>query len=141
MASLMMEGLSIPFIHIATATAEAILQKGLKKPGLIATAFTMEQNFYTDILKAENLSPVIPPPQDRHLIHRIIYEELCKDIIKLESRKKFEEIAQRLVKNGADCLILGCTEVGMLLDATNVSVPVFDTTLIHCQAAFDFATG
>ena len=109
-------------------------QKGRRRPGLMATAFTMEQTFYTDRLVMAGLDPVIPEASDRVLTHRIIYEELCREIVTEESRAVFMAIAQRLVDRGADCLILGCTEVGMLLDQGNVPVPVFDTTLVHCEA-------
>lgn len=135
LAGPMMQGLTIPLLHIADATAEAILARGLRRPGLMATAFTMEQAFYTGRLEAAGLSPLIPEAEDRALTHRIIYDELCRDIVTPESRRSYEAIAARLMARGADCLILGCTEVGMLLDQTNVAVPVFDTVLVHCQAA------
>jgi aspartate racemase len=131
----MMAGVSIPMLHIADATAEAIRVAGLERPGLMATAFTMEQAFYTDRLRAAGLTPVIPNADDRQETHRIIYDELCREVVTDESRTTYEGIARRLVDAGADCVILGCTEVGMLLNASNVSVPVFDTTLIHCEAA------
>ncbi|WP_332909002.1 aspartate/glutamate racemase family protein [Paracoccus binzhouensis] len=136
LADRMMRGVSIPLLHIADATAASICRKRLRRPGLMATAFTMEQAFYTDRLVMAGLDPVIPEVSDRALTHRIIYEELCRDIVTKESRAVFMAIAQRLVDRGADCLILGCTEVGMLLDQGNVRVPVFDTTQVHCEAAF-----
>jgi aspartate racemase len=132
-------GVSIPFIHIADATATAILDGDFHKPGLLATAFTMEQNFYTERLIARGLSPIIPEADDRAEIHRIIYDELCRDVVTEYSRSTFESIAQRLIDQGCDCLILGCTEVGMLLNQDIVSVPVFDSTLVHCKAALDAA--
>lgn len=135
----MMEGIDIPLLHIADATADRILSAGLSRPGLIATAFTMEQSFYKDRLVAASLHPVIPDAEDRRQVHRIIYDELCKEIIRDESRSTYEDVARRLVDADADCMILGCTEVGMLLNQNNVSVPVFDTTLIHCEAAIDLA--
>lgn len=139
LAEAMMAGVDIPFIHIADATADAILQKRLRSPGLMATAFTMEQSFYLDRLVSAGLKPIVPDAADRAETHRIIYEELCKDIITEKSTEAYVEIAERVVANGADCLILGCTEVGMLLNQGNVSVPVFDTTLIHCATALDVA--
>lgn len=139
LAGPMMEGVSIPLIHIADATAAAIRAAGLSSPGLMATAFTMEQTFYRDRLAAAGLAPLIPDATDRAGVHRIIYEELCRDIVTEDSRTAFVGIARRLVARGADSLILGCTEVGMLLDQGNVAVPVFDTTLIHCAAALDWA--
>lgn len=139
LADKMMEGVSVPLVHIADATATAIRQKGLRTPGLMATAFTMEQTFYTDRLVAEGLDPLIPETVDRAQIHRIIYDELCRDVVTDESRSSYVAIASRLVDQGADCLILGCTEVGMLLNQSNVSVPVFDTTLVHCEIALTLA--
>lgn len=139
LADLMMHDVKIPLLHLADATAAAIVSEGYSSPGLMATAFTMEQSFYTDRLKAAGLSPVIPNDADRVQTHQIIYDELCKDITTEESREAYVGIAERLVQAGADCLILGCTEVGMLLNTGNVSVPVFDTTLIHCATALDKA--
>ncbi len=101
----------------------------------------MEQPFYTERLIASGLRPIIPGPDDRAETHRIIYDELCKDVITAQSRASYVAIAQRLAMSGADSLILGCTEVGMLLDESNVAIPVFDTTLIHCRAALDYALG
>ena len=138
-ADQMMQGVGIPLLHIADATAAAINQRDLKRPGLMATAFTMEQDFYTARLRAAGLEPVIPDAADRAETHRIIYEELCREVVKPESEQAYRGIASRLVDRGADCLILGCTEVGMLLNAGNVSVPVFDTTLVHCEAAVERA--
>lgn len=139
LANHMMDGVTIPFIHIADATALAINNKELKNPGLMATAFTMQQTFYTDRLISAGLIPILPNDADQADTHRIIYEELCKDIVTEQSRAKYVEIAIRLVAAGADCLILGCTEVGMLLNQRNVDVPVFDTTLIHCEMALNYA--
>jgi len=139
LASEMMAGVGIPLIHIADATAEAINFAKLSAPGLMATAFTMEQSFYVDRLVAAGLNPVLPNSDDRAETHRIIYEELCKDITTGESEAAYVAIANRQVETGADSLILGCTEVGMLLHQDNVPVPVFDTTLIHCTAALDRA--
>jgi aspartate racemase len=105
----------------------------------MATAFTMEESFYTDRLIAAGLTPVIPDASDRAAVHRIIYDELCRGIVKPSSQASYIEIARRLADRGADSLILGCTEVGMLLNQSNVPVPVFDTTLIHCDAALRLA--
>lgn len=135
----MMEGVRIPLIHIADATAKAIVAAGLKTPGLMATAFTMQQSFYLDRLRAAGLSPMVPDKNDQDETHRIIYDELCKDITTSKSEKAYIAIAERMMQRGADCLILGCTEVGMLLNHSNVPAPVFDTALIHCAAALDFA--
>lgn len=139
LADQMMIGVELPFIHIADATAKAIMTAGLCRPGLMATAFTMEQSFYIGRLTAAGLRPLVPPEDDRAETHRIIYEELCRGITTQDSESAYVGIAERLVEEGADCLILGCTEVGMLLNSGNVSVPVFDTTLIHCASALDLA--
>ncbi|MDJ0859244.1 MAG: aspartate/glutamate racemase family protein [Dinoroseobacter sp.] len=133
------EALSVPFLHIGDATAEAIRASGYSSPGLMATAFTMEQTFYTDRLRAAGLAPVIPVAEDRRLVHRIIYDELCRGIISETSRIAYVDVAQHLKAAGADCLILGCTEVGMLLSNENAPLQVFDTTHIHCDAALDWA--
>ncbi len=141
LADTMMQGVSIPLLHIADATAARIKQQDLRTPGLMATAFTMEQSFYVDRLNAADLSHLVPDAEDRAETHRIIYEELCRDIVTEQSRTAYRGIAARLVARGADSLILGCTEVGMLLNQDVVSVPVFDTTLIHCDAALTMALG
>ncbi|MEO0821811.1 MAG: aspartate/glutamate racemase family protein [Pseudomonadota bacterium] len=141
LAEPMMAGVAIPMLHIADATAAAITAAGLSRPGLMATAFTMEQAFYRDRLVVAGLAPMVPDVADRAQTHRIIYEELCKDITTPESEAAYIAIAGRLVAAGADSLILGCTEVGMLLHAGNVPVPVFDTTHIHCAAALDWSLG
>jgi aspartate racemase len=143
-ADRIVDGVSIPFLHIADATATAILDRNFRKPGLMATAFTMEQNFYTDRLAARGLLTIIPQADDRAETHRIIYEELCCDVVTKESRSMFESIAQRLIDEGCDCLILGCTEVGMLLNQDNVGVPVllwFTARLRSMQLCNDIHLG
>ena len=134
-------GIDLPFIHIAEVAGEAIKAAGLKRPGLLATAFTMEQEFYLGCLRTQGLRPLVPGPEDRAETHRVIYEELCQGMVLEESRRAYEGIAERLRQAGADCLILGCTEVGLLLGADNSPLPVFDTTLLHCAAALDRALG
>jgi len=133
---------SIPLIHIADATAERIQNAGKRKPALLATRFTMEQEFYTGRLREKfGLDVVVPDEAERALVHQIIYDELCIGRVTEASRQAFVDVAQRLERRGADSLILGCTEVGMLLDESNASVPIFDTALIHADAAVDFALG
>lgn len=139
LATEMMQGINIPFIHIADATAHVLKDSKRRSPGLMATAFTMEQSFYVDRLVAAGLTPIIPDDKDRAQTHRIIYDELCKGITTTSSEEIYVAIAKRLVEAGADSLILGCTEVGMLLNENNVDVPVFDTTLIHCSTALEYA--
>ncbi|MEM9781071.1 MAG: aspartate/glutamate racemase family protein [Pseudomonadota bacterium] len=135
----MMAGVAVPLIHIAHATASALIAAGHRRPALMATAYTMEQDFYLDGLRHHGLSPLVPDGPDRAETHRIIYDELCQGTITAESRKAYEGIAERLAVAGADSLILGCTEVGLLLSAENAALPVFDTTAIHCDAALDLA--
>jgi aspartate racemase len=133
---------SIPLIHIADATAERIQNAGKRKPALLATRFTMEQEFYTGRLREKfGLDVVVPDEAERALVHQIIYDELCIGRVTEASRQAFVDVAQRLERRGADSLILGCTEVGMLLDEGNAPLPIFDTTLIHADAAVDFALG
>lgn len=139
LAEEMMHGVSIPLLHLADATAAAIKEQGFCAPGLLATAFTMEESFYTDRLSAAGLRPVLPESADRAEMHRIIYDELCRDVVREESEAASIAIARRLVERGADSMILGCTEIGMLLNGSNVAVPVFDTTLVHCDAALTLA--
>lgn len=135
----MMRDVSIPLVHIADATAARIKAAGFSHPGLIGTQFTMEDRFYLDRLRGEGLQPLVPDSGDREAIHTIIYEELCRHDIQADSQAAFVKITQRLKTMGADCVILGCTEVGLLLNPDNSALPVFDTTLIHCEAALDAA--
>ncbi len=134
-ADLMLEGTSLDFIHIGTATANHIISGGFEKPALIATKFTTEEEFYKNTLIDKNLSPVIPDEKDRQFTHKIIYDELCKSIINKTSRETFISICTKLKKAGADCVIFGCTEVCLLLDKQTSPLPVFDTTQIHCKIA------
>ncbi|MDO5621347.1 MAG: aspartate/glutamate racemase family protein [Paracoccus sp. (in: a-proteobacteria)] len=99
----------------------------------------MEQDFYLARLRHAGLTPILPDVTSRARIHHIIYDELCRNRIRDDSRMQFEAIAADLALQGADSLILGCTEIGMLLNTTNVPVPVFDSTLIHCETALDLA--
>lgn len=139
LADAMMAEISVPMVHIAHATAAAIAAEGLARPGLMATAFTMEQQFYVGRLSDAGLQPVLPDAEARAEIHRIIYDELCRNVVTARSRERFRQIAAGLAEAGADSLILGCTEVGMLLDQSNVALPVFDSLKLHCRAALDLA--
>lgn len=139
LADEMMAGLPVPMVHIADATAAAIAARGLARPGLMATAFTMEQPFYVGRLRVAGLQPVLPDAESRAVIHRIIYDELCREVVTERSCETFRRIAAGLAEAGADSLILGCTEVGMLLDQSNVALPVFDSLKLHCCAALDLA--
>jgi aspartate racemase len=139
-AETMMDQVQVPLVHIATATAQSVRNRGLRRPGLMATRFTMDkQGFYVSKMAEEGLDVLVPEELDQADTHRIIYDELCCDIIKPQSRQRYEDIARRLIDRGADSLILGCTEVGMLLNQQNVDVPVFDSTLVHCETALELA--
>jgi aspartate racemase len=132
----------IPLLHIADATASKIRAAGKRRPAVIATRFTMEQDFYTGRLRDKfAMETLIPDQSDRTLVHQIIYDELCVGRVTEASRQAFVDVARRLAAKGADCLVLGCTEVGMLLDERNAPLPIFDTTLIHADAAVNFALG
>jgi aspartate racemase len=134
--------IGIPFLHIADATAEKIREAGKRRPAIMATRFTMEQDFYTGRLREKfGLEAISPDEHDRTLVHQIIYDELCVGRDSEISRAVYVDVARRLAAKGADCLVLGCTEVGMLLNERNAPLPIFDTTLIHADAAADFALG
>jgi aspartate racemase len=124
---------SIPLIHIADATAKAIQNQGLTKVGLLGTKFTMEQNFYKDSLKNHGISTLIPEADDRQTIHSIIYQELCKGILSPSSKTACLAIIDRLISRGAEGIVLGCTEIPMLIKQPDAPVPLFDTTYIHAK--------
>lgn len=127
--------IKIPVLHIATATAEEILTAGYHKIGLLGTKFTMEQDFYKDCLIAHGIEPIIPTQVEREEVHRIIYEELCLGSITEASRSYYVAVIENLKKQGAQGIILGCTEIGLLISAQHTDLPIFDTTLIHAQKA------
>ena len=140
LADTVQAGIGIPLLHIADATAEKVKQAGLQRVGLLGTRFTMEEDFYRGRLASEfGLEVMIPEPKDRETVHRIIYEELCVGTIRPESRGQVADIMSRLVEMGAQGIILGCTELGLLVGAENCHVPLFDTTRIHAQAAVEYA--
>jgi len=127
-------------LHIADATAEAIKAGGIKKIALLGTRFTMVENFYKGRL-VENfgLEVITPVDEDMDIIHRVIYDELCAGIIKPDSKQGYADIIARLVKEGAQGIILGCTEIGLLVKPEDSPVPLFDTTEIHAHAAVKYA--
>ncbi len=130
----------IPLLHIADATAQRVCAQGLKTVGLLGTRFTMEEDFYTGRLTNNfGLSVLIPEPAERELVHQVIYDELCLGIIRQPSRDRYREIITRLVERGAQGIILGCTEIGLLVKPEDSPVPMFDTTIIHAEAAVDWA--
>ncbi len=130
----------IPLLHIADTTARSILTRGLKKVGLLGTRFTMEEDFYKGRLtKKHGLEVLVPPPPDRETIHRVIYEELVIGRIDPSSRQQFVKIIERLAEAGAQAVILGCTEIGLLVKDKDSPIPLFDTTRIHAEAAVEMA--
>ncbi|OAS16452.1 aspartate/glutamate racemase family protein [Paenibacillus oryzisoli] len=140
MAKEVEESVSIPLLHIADATAKEIVKAGIKKVALLGTAFTMEQDFYKGRLVDKfDLEVLVPPADARKLVHEIIYEELCLGMIKEESKQSYMEIIQNLVSEGAEAVILGCTEITLLIAQEDSPVPLFDTTKLHAEYAVDYA--
>lgn len=133
------DAVSIPLLHIADATAQRIRQTGVKKVGLLATAFTMEQEFYKGRLNQSEIEVLVPDAAGRKVVHDIIYQELCLGVIRDESRAQYRKIIAELVEQGAEAIILGCTEITLLVKAEDASVPLFDTTLIHAEDAVKLA--
>ena len=139
MADQVQSNINIPLIHIAEVTAKEIKNRALNKVGLLGTKVTMEQNFFRDKLLDQEIETIIPGEEDREFIHASIINELGKGIFLEETKLKYLEIIQRLIEHGAQGIILGCTEIPMLIKQEDCAVPVFDTTLIHAAAAVKFA--
>jgi aspartate racemase len=134
------EAVPIPFLHIAEATGEAIISKAIRKVGLLGTKFTMEKQFYSDILRQQfGIETIVPDKTDRDEVHRIIYEELVHGIIKVESRTMYVDVIKKLEESGAEGVILGCTEIPLLISDKDVDIPTFDTTKIHAEKAVEWA--
>jgi aspartate racemase len=130
----------IPLLHIVDATAEAIKARLMKKVGLLGTRFTMEQDFYKQrLVRKHGLEVLIPEEKEREEIHSILYNELCLGKIKERSKKTFQGIIANLVSRGAEGIILGCTEIPLLVSQEDYKIPLFDTTTLHARAAVDFA--
>ena len=130
----------IPFLHIADATGERIRQAGLQTVGLLGTRFTMEEDFYKDqLVENYGLDVIIPQPKERETIHRVIYEELVLGKINPASREEYKRIIEAMIEQGAEGIILGCTEIGLLIHPEDCRVPLFDTTRIHAEAAVEYA--
>ncbi|MFQ6599093.1 aspartate/glutamate racemase family protein [Flavobacterium sp. C3NV] len=131
--------IDLPIIHIATATAVEIEKQEFKKVGLLGTRFTMELDFFKDKLLAKGIEAIIPKSEeDKDFIHTTIFEELGKGLVTDETKKRYLEIANQLIKDGAEGIILGCTEIPLVIKPGELSVPIFDTALIHSKAAVDF---
>ncbi|MBU6998379.1 MAG: aspartate/glutamate racemase family protein [Theionarchaea archaeon] len=140
MADDVLEAISIPLIHIADATGEKVKEKKMKTVGLLGTKFTMEEDFYVGRLqRAYGLKVVTPEEDERQTVHEIIFKELCLGIRKESSRQRMKEIIEGLVSKGAEGVILGCTEIPLLIREQDSPVPIFDTTYIHCEAAVNKA--
>ena len=140
MADDVQNSIKIPLLHIADATAEKIKSQKLKKVGLLGTKFTMEEDFYKGrLIKKYRLNVLIPEEKDRQIVHDVIYHELCLGKINQDSKKQFIRIIQKLVDNGAEAVILGCTEIPLLIQQKDVKVKLFDTTRIHAETAVEYA--
>ena len=130
----------IPLLHIADPAGAAIRAVGLRKVGLLGTAFTMEQGFYRDRLAQRyDLEVLVPKADDRATVHRVIYDELVAGTVREESRQAYREVIARLVGRGAEAIVLGCTEIMLLIGAADSAVPLFDTTALHAAAAVQLA--
>ena len=129
------EKISVPILHIAEMTAEKILEKGLKNIALLGTKYTMEQDFYKSKLIEKGINVIIPDKNDIEIINEVIYDELCLGTINSNSKKKFLEIVDKLRNKGAEGIILGCTEIGLLIKNEDTDVPLFDTAIIHAEQA------
>ncbi len=131
---------TLPLLHIADATAEAMKRQGCRRPALLATRFTMEQDFYKGRLaRRHGIEPLVPDDAGRETVHRIIYEELCRGVVRPDAKAAYLGLIAGLAAAGADSVILGCTEITMLIGQGDVDLPVFDTTRIHAESAMEFA--
>lgn len=135
----MQKEITIPILHIADATAQELKKAGIKKVGLLGTKYTMEQKFYKERLIKQGIEVIIPDAKDIEVVNRIIFNELCLGIIKDESRKKYKDIIKSLKAKKAQGVILGCTEIGLLIQQKDSVLPAFDTTLIHGKYAAEYA--
>ncbi|WP_289658006.1 aspartate/glutamate racemase family protein [Flavobacterium panacagri] len=138
-ADKLQEAIDLPVIHIAEETAKAIQKKEIRKVGLLGTKFTMELDFFKDKLFQKGIETIIPvSEEDKDFIHWTIFEELGRGIVTEETKNRYLEIANKLIQNGAEGIILGCTEIPLIIKEGDLKVPIFDTTLIHTQAAINF---
>jgi len=133
--------LGIPALHIADVTAARVAAAGIARVGLLGTRFTMEQDFYRSRLEKHGLSVLVPDAESRATVHRVIFDELCCGVTCETSREAYRRIMRDLIAAGAQGIILGCTEIGMLIGSGDISVPLFDTTVIHAEGAADWSLG
>ena len=134
------EAIEIPLLHIADATAEVLVGHGIRRVGLLGTAFTMEQDFYKGRLNQEyGLDVLVPNKEDREVVHRVIYQELCLGRTAVDSKTEYLRIIESLAEDGAEAVILGCTEIGMLVSQRDTRVALYDTTAIHAAKAVEYA--
>ena len=139
-ADAVIASVDIPFVHIADTTAHAVRAAGLSTVGLLATAYTMEQDFYVGRLRdAHGLEVLVPTQDDRRIVHDVIYDELCVGVVKDESREEYRRVMRELADRGAQGILLGCTEIDLLVGPQDSPVPVFDTTRLHAQRAVELA--
>ncbi|TAL85362.1 MAG: aspartate/glutamate racemase family protein [Rhodanobacter sp.] len=130
---------TIPLLHVVDATAHVVRQAGFGKVGLLGTRFTMEQGFYVERLQQQGLDVLLPDADDRAMIHRVIYEELCQGRLLDSSRDDYRRVMAALVDRGAQAIVLGCTEIPLLVEDRDAAVPLFDTTRVHAEAAVAWA--
>jgi len=137
-ANEVMAHVSIPLMHIADGTAHALKSDNVNKVGLLGTGFTMEQGFYKGRLAEHGLEVLVPSKEQRQLVHRVIYQELCLGKVELNSKKAYLEIIDDLTRDGVEAIILGCTEIGLLIQQADTPIALYDTTKIHADAAVKF---
>lgn len=140
-APVIQEKIRIPILHIADATADSLLKAGVKTVALLGTKYTMTQEFYKEKLTAKGIKVLVPDQSDIELVNHVIYDELCLGMISEESRKEYKRVISMLKEKGAEGVILGCTEIGLLIKQEDSPLPVFDTTLIHANRAAILAVG
>jgi aspartate racemase len=133
--------ISIPLLHIADATASVLLKDQIRTVGLLGTRFTMEQAFYRERLEAQGIEVLVPDDAERDIIHRVIYEELCLGVTSAESKAQYLGVVDHLAQRGAQGVIMGCTEIGLLIQQNDTAVPLYDTTAIHALQAVNVALG
>jgi aspartate racemase len=141
LADRVQRAIDIPLIHIVDVTAEALQAAGVSRPLLLATRYTMEHDFYLSRLHAHGIEAIVPEPTDRQAVHDIIFDELCRGVVCDVSRQRYVDVIARGKSSGADSVVLGCTEIGLLIGQEHTALPAFDSTLLHADAAVSFSLG